>query len=104
MGSRLTFPMTGPLGKSVLFSCLLLVWMAAQGASQMHCGSSLVKVGDGKVEVLDKCGEPDYREVVSGNHETKREIWVYRFSSSKFVHTLTFSGYQLDDITVESYR
>ena len=70
----------------------------------MHCGSRLVKVGDGKAEILDRCGEPDYREVVSGNDEAKREIWVYRFSSVKFVHTLTFTGYHLADITVESYR
>lgn len=90
--------------KAAFFACLLLCCAVAQGASQMHCGSRLVKVGDGKAEILDRCGEPDYREVVSGNDEVKREIWVYRFSSAKFVHTLTFSGYHLDDITVESYR
>lgn len=90
--------------KAAFFAGLLLCCAVAQGASQMHCGSRLVKVGDGKAEILDRCGEPDYREVVSGNDEVKREIWVYRFSSAKFVHTLTFSGYHLDDITVESYR
>ncbi len=42
-------------------------------SSQMNCGSALVKLGDGKTEVLAKCGEPDYREVVSGDNDSKRE-------------------------------
>jgi hypothetical protein len=75
-----------------------------QAASQMNCGSALVKLGDGKTEVLAKCGEPDYREIVSGGYEDKREIWVYRFGSTKFAHTLTFTGFRLDDIVVETYR
>ncbi len=104
MGSRLTVGESRLFIKAAFFAGLLLCGAVAQGASQMHCGSRLVKVGDGKADILDRCGEPDYREVVSGNDEVKREIWVYRFSSAKFVHTLTFSGYHLDDITVESYR
>lgn len=104
MGSGLTFRGLTLLARSIFLAGLLLCSTVAHGAGQMHCGSGLVKVGDGKLEVLDKCGEPDYREVVSGNDEAKREIWVYQFSSGKFVHTLTFTGYHLDDITVESYR
>lgn len=104
MGSRLICHALMSLGRPVILAGLFLCCTVAQGASQMHCGSGLVKVGDGKVQVLDRCGEPDYREVVSGNDEVKREIWVYQFSSSKFVHTLTFTGYHLDEITVESYR
>ncbi|MCJ7558361.1 MAG: DUF2845 domain-containing protein [Gammaproteobacteria bacterium] len=83
---------------------LLLMASTSHAASEMNCGSALVKLGDGKTEVLAKCGEPDYREVISGGNDSKREIWVYRFGTSRFVHTLTFTGFRLDDIVVESYR
>ncbi|MCW8845024.1 MAG: DUF2845 domain-containing protein [Gammaproteobacteria bacterium] len=83
---------------------MFLMASTINAASQMSCGSALVKLGDGKTEVLAKCGEPDYREVVSGSNDSKREIWVYRFGTSRLVHTLTFTGFRLDDIVVESYR
>lgn len=89
---------------TVLLIGLLLGTTDSFATSQMNCGSALVKIGDGKTEVLAKCGEPDYREVVSGDNDSKREIWVYRFGTSQFVHTLTFTGFRLDDIVVETYR
>jgi hypothetical protein len=110
MGSGLVVPGLPSIAVRRLTSLVLAVCLLAVvpfpglAASQMNCGSALVKLGDGKTEVLAKCGEPDYREVVSGNDESKREIWVYRFGSSKFTHTLTFTGFRLDDIVVETYR
>lgn len=76
----------------------------ALAATQMSCGSHLVKVGDSKSEVEAKCGQPDYREVVSGDNETKQEVWVYRMGSTRFARTLTFVGFRLDYITIENYR
>jgi len=76
----------------------------AQAASQMSCGSHLIKIGDSKSEVEAKCGKPDHREVVSGDNETRQEIWVYRMGSTQFARTLTFVGFRLDHITIETYR
>ena len=72
--------------------------------NQMRCGSRIIKLNDSKTTVLSKCGEPDYREVVSGSDSTKREVWVYEKSSTEFVRTLTFVGFRQQDITVETYR
>lgn len=112
MGSRLSPPrvsgfsmhVAGKALCAMLLIGLLLGTTESFASSQMHCGSALVKTGDGKTEVLAKCGEPDYREVVSGDNDSKREIWVYRFGTRQFVHTLTFTGFYLDDIVVETYR
>jgi hypothetical protein len=76
----------------------------ALAGSQMRCGSRIIKLNDTKAEVIEKCGEPDYREVVSGADETKREVWVYKGSSTEFARTLTFVGFRLQDVRVETYR
>lgn len=113
MGSGLSPPCRSGFGAkaagtirwcTLLFIGLFLGTTSSFASSQMNCGSALVKLGDGKTEVLAKCGEPDYREVVSGDNDSKREVWVYRFGSSQFAHTLTFTGFRLDDIVVETYR
>jgi len=77
---------------------------SAHAASQMRCGSQLIKIGDTKSAVEAKCGQPDYREVVSGANDMKQEVWVYRMGSTQFARTLTFVGFYLDNIEVETYR
>jgi len=92
----------------ILATPLLLLFMltpgSAHAASQMRCGSQLIKIGDTKSAVEAKCGQPDYREVVSGANDMKQEVWVYRMGSTQFARTLTFVGFYLDNIEVETYR
>jgi hypothetical protein len=88
-------------------AAILVLAMSTQIVSagdQMRCGSRIIKLNDTKTTVLSKCGEPDYREVVSGSDSTKREVWVYQMSSTEFVRTLTFVGFRLQDISVETHR
>lgn len=40
-----------------------VVWAPAQ-ADGMRCGTKLVVTGDTKLEVLSKCGEPDFKEII----------------------------------------
>jgi len=43
---------------------LLLVVMPSALADAMRCGTKLVVAGDTKLEVLKKCGEPDFKETI----------------------------------------
>lgn len=73
-------------------------------ADSMRCGSKLVADGDTKFEVLVKCGEPEFVDVISGYYARKIEIWNYRLGPNEFVRTLTFRGDRLKKIEIEGFR
>ena len=89
---------------SVLPILLALGLAGTADAASMRCGSSIVKTGDTKLEVLDKCGEPALREVVSGADDVKVEIWTYRGSPTRLTRVLTFRGSRLERIESERTR
>lgn len=72
-------------------------------ADSMRCGTQLVTKGDRAYQVLRKCGEPDYREVVgytSGyyhRHEMLIEDWIYGPKHGAF-RILHFEGNRLKHI------
>ncbi len=74
----------------------------AMGGESMRCGTALVMVGDSKVQVLDRCGEPDYQEIVSGAFRRRVEQWYYRREQGQFPRILTFDGIRL--VRIESER
>ena len=46
----------------LIFACLLAASLAAQAADTFRCKNDLVQVGDSKVSVITKCGEPMIRD------------------------------------------
>lgn len=83
--------------------CLCLAGGAGAHASgSMRCSTELVILGDTKLDVLDKCGEPLFREIVSGADERRVEQWIYRPGSGQFDRILTFRGIDLVDIDVRT--
>ena len=99
--------------------------LALDAVDSFRCGSKLVTIGDTKIEVVSKCGEPTRRENVvrstsvkksgkkSGKKSTKKsggqgtkteersrvdEQWNYNFGSRDFVYTLSFEGVELKSI------
>jgi len=69
----------------------------------MFCDQWVVSEGDTQVEVLKRCGEPDYvtspdcRYVgTRGRHidvwRTTVVDWIYNFGPRQFIYTLTFEG------------
>ena len=72
----------------------------ASAADAMRCGTHLVRVGDTKAKVLRECGEPTYREVISGEDEVLREQWIYEYGRRRFTRILSFRGIRL--IAIES--
>ena len=47
-----------------LSAILLLLAIPPAIADGMRCGTKLVMTGDTKIEVLKKCGEPDFKETI----------------------------------------
>jgi hypothetical protein len=96
--------------------------LALDQVDSMRCGSRLVAIGDTKVDVVGKCGEPVMRDKVvrsssvkksgkkSGNkksgsadkkvQERSRvdEQWVYDLGPHDFSYTLSFEGVELKSI------
>ncbi|MCF8078833.1 MAG: DUF2845 domain-containing protein [Desulfobacterales bacterium] len=66
-----------------VFAVVLVMALPPVCAFAMRCGGDLVQEGDYKFEVLDKCGEPDLKELVGyvinrrGDREMQIEQWVY---------------------------
>jgi hypothetical protein len=60
-----------------------------------RCGQKLVHIGETKIDVLDKCGEPQLKELVSGADERRVEQWVYKRSTRQLTRILTFEGTRL---------
>jgi hypothetical protein len=84
----------------------------------IRCGRELVKVGDDSFQVLDKCGDPDFRQVVQINKFSDSigasegdlartledsaylvtEQWVYKQGRGRLIKVLTITGGVLTDI------
>lgn len=61
-----------------------------------RCGTALVQEGDRKYDVLEKCGEPDFRDSHAGAFLPGvgpidiTETWYYNRGSSRLLRILTF--------------
>jgi hypothetical protein len=89
-----------------LSTALLLALACAASLAQaetLRCGSQLVSLGDRRFEVLQKCGEPAFRDLVGyslGPNERREypiEEWVYG-PSNGMLSILTFEGSRLRTI------
>ena len=99
--------------------------LALDAVDSFRCDSKLVMIGDTKIDVVSKCGEPARRENIvrstsvkksgkkSGKKSPKKsrgqgtkaeersrvdEQWTYTFGSRDFVYTLSFEGVELKSI------
>lgn len=89
-------------GRALLTTLLFLlsgVTSLAQ-ADTLRCGSQLVSIDDRRFEVLQKCGEPAYRDLVGyaisayERREYQIEEWVYG-PDNGMLSILTFEGTRL---------
>lgn len=86
-----------------LATTLLLALVSASSLAQaetLRCGSQLVSLDDRRFEVLQKCGEPAFRDLVGyslGPNERREyqiEEWVYG-PDNGMLSILTFEGTRL---------
>ena len=81
---------------------LLVIVTQVMATGSMRCGTTLVKTGDTKPQVEKKCGEPDFREIISGSEERRIEQWYYARGQGQFPRVLTFRGITLVDVEVKT--
>lgn len=77
------------------------VMVCPAAADTMKCGRYQVTVGDSKATVLQLCGEPVIREVISGGEgatSVRKEQWIYDRGKGRFQALLTFEGITLKQI------
>jgi hypothetical protein len=99
--------------------------LALDAVESMRCSAKLVMVGETKVEVVSKCGEPTLREKITHSTTVKKsgkkssqksskksggggskseersrvdEQWTYDLGPRDFIYTLTFEGVELKSI------
>ena len=96
----------------LLRACLLLACLPAPllADNSFKCGNRIVSLGDGKAEVLLRCGTPDWRddwseqfiETLTPATERRitlaREVWLYDLGPTAFQRILTFENGRLTDI------
>ncbi len=78
--------------------------MAANtSTSTFRCGRELARVGESRLEVLLKCGEPTLREETGSEFSPKVDKWYYNCGRHKFIQILTFKSGILDTIKRGKY-
>jgi hypothetical protein len=91
---------------------ILLLFMTTE-AFALRCGNKLVDIGDRKIEVLQKCGNPLFvenwqEEVIVYQGQLERQIrritstdieeWTYNFGANRFIYFLRFVNGRLNRI------
>lgn len=84
-------------------------------AESIDCMGGIVSVGDSRVELVTKCGEPDWKdshdEVISEriDSDTKRKLvvvvdeWTYNFGTSQLLRIVTMKNGRITDIQTGNY-
>lgn len=82
----------------------LAAMVAAPSAHAFRCGTELVQEGDRKFDVIEKCGEPDFRDRRAGTWLRGfgpvgvTETWYYNRGPSRLLRILTFRRGRLRSI------
>lgn len=71
-------------------------------AADMRCGQHLIRVGDTKVDLIRRCGEPYFRQLISGSDERSVEQWIYIPASTQFQRVVTIRGTRVVNIEIET--
>ena len=88
--------------RTILCLTLAILLSLSSAAYGFRCGTNLVSVGDNKLQVLQKCGEPTYKELIKTDGFIV-EKWYYDCGSLRFIQTLTFAGGFLQTIEEGDY-
>ncbi len=84
-------------------------------AETIDCKGGIISVGDSRVDLVTKCGEPDWKdshdEVISErlDSDTKRKVivvvdeWTYNFGTSQLIRIVTMKNGRISDIRTGNY-
>lgn len=86
----------------VSFAIFVLAMALPASARTIRCGTEIVSVGDPTIELLQKCGEPDLKELIKTNGFII-EKWTYNCGSGRFMKILTLKGGKVQRVEVADY-
>ena len=73
----------------------------------MRCRSALISEGDSELRVIEKCGDPTYKNTISGGADIGERIeqWYYRGKGGRGkLHIITLQGGRVSKIELELFR
>jgi hypothetical protein len=70
---------------------LVLLMAVPSRARSIRCGNQLVRVGDPTIQLLQRCGEPDLKELLNTDGLIV-EKWTYNCGSLRFMRIITMKG------------
>ena len=85
---------------ATLLAALLMPMLLV--AADLRCGQYLVREGDTKVDVIRRCGEPYFRQLISGADERSVEQWYYIPARTQFQRIVTIRGTRVERIEIET--
>lgn len=91
----------GSLSLAALAIVVLFV-AAPSWARSIRCGNELVRVGDPTIELLQRCGEPDLKELLNTDGPIV-ERWTYNCGSLRFMRIITLRGGVIRKIELADY-
>ena len=86
----------------VLVAIFVLAIADRGSARSIRCGTEIVSVGDPTIELLQKCGEPDLKELIKTNGFII-EKWTYNCGSARFMKILTLKGGKVHRVESADY-
>jgi hypothetical protein len=86
----------------VSFAIFVLAMSPQASARSIRCGTEIVSVGDPTIELLQKCGEPDLKELIKTNGLII-EKWTYNCGSARFMKILTLKGGKVHRVESADY-
>jgi hypothetical protein len=102
---------------SVLLCFLALMTMPCikTYAESLDCRGGIVSVGDSRIDLITKCGEPDlkdshteeFSERIDKDTKTKLIVtvdeWTYNFGPSQLIRIVTMKNGRISDIRTGNY-
>lgn len=90
------------LTNMVFVTIFVLALARNSPARSIRCGTEIVNVGDPTIELLQKCGEPDLKELIKTNGFII-EKWTYNCGSARFMKIITLKGGNVQKIETADY-
>jgi hypothetical protein len=99
--------------KKMMWGMVIFLLFMTTEALALRCGDKLVDIGDRKIEVLQKCGDPLFvenwrEETIVYRSRLERQIrrilsshieeWTYNFGANRFIYFLRFVNGRLNRI------
>jgi len=81
---------------------IVLLLASPSWARSIRCGNELVRVGDPTIELLQRCGEPDLKELLNTDGLIV-EKWTYNCGSLRFMRIITLKGGVVHRIELADY-